>query len=58
MRDISQTVWDRAYLSTEHHYKVVYELSKKEKYLTFGDPERPRSLNDILDAEYLENGMR
>ena len=24
--------------------------------LTFGDPERSRSLNEILDAEYLANG--
>ena len=33
-------------------------FQKYKKYLTFGDPERSRSLKDILDAEYLVNGMR
>ena len=156
MRNISQTVWDREFVSTEHHYEVPYELSKKveifdlwwpwkvkvtnrnlrcgisrkryeieslyqqdtiiksrmgfktkskystfgwpwkvkvtdwnlrcgisrkryeiertyqqninikssmsflkkKKYSTFGDPERSRSLTEILDAEYLANGTR
>ena len=31
---------------------------KEAKYLTFGDPERSRSLTEILDAEYLANGKR
>ena len=30
----------------------------KLKYLTFDDPERSRSLTEILDAEYLANGKR
>ena len=28
------------------------------KYLTFGDPERSRSLIEVLDAEDLANGTR
>ena len=31
---------------------------KKFKYLTFGDPERSRSLTEIFGAEYLANDMR
>ena len=30
----------------------------KLDYLTFGDPERSRSLTEILDEEYLANGKR
>ena len=33
-------------------------FSKKEKYLTFDDPERSRLQNEILDTEYLKNGTR
>ena len=33
-------------------------FQKKLKYLTFDDPEKSRSLTEILDAEYLVNGMR
>ena len=51
-------VRDREFASTEDHYKVAYGLSKKMKYLTFGDPGRSRSLNEILEAEYFANGMR
>ena len=29
-----------------------------EKYLTFGDLEKSRSLTEILDVEYFANGMR
>ena len=31
---------------------------KKVKYLTFAEPERSRSLTEILDAEYLAKGTR
>ena len=100
-------VQDSEFVSREDHYKVAYDLSKKEdifdlwwpwkvkvtnwnlgsgisrkryeiessylgntiiklpigfqirlKYLTFGDLERTRSPTEILDAEYLANGMR
>ena len=30
----------------------------KFKYLIFGDPERSRSLTEILDADYLANGLK
>ena len=58
MRNISQIVRDTEFVSTENHYKVTHELSKKLENLTFGDPERSRSLTEILDTEYLANGSR
>ena len=50
MRNISQTVRNRKLVSAEGHYKVPYRLPKKVKYLTFGDHERTRSLNKILEG--------
>ena len=38
--------------------KLHISFPKKVKYLTFDDPERSRSLMEILDAEYLANGTR
>ena len=38
--------------------KLDLVFSSNVKYLTFGDPERSRSLTEILDAEYLANGTR
>ena len=31
---------------------------KKLKYLTFSDPDKSRSLTEILEAEYVAKGMR
>ena len=58
MRNISQIVRDREFVSTEDQYKVTHELSKKLENLTFSDFERSRSLTEILDEEYLANGAR
>ena len=49
-------VRDREFESTDDNYKVAYRLSKKVKYLTFGDPGGSKSLTGSLDAEYLVNG--
>ena len=51
MRNISQTVLDGQFVSTEGQYKSYIGFPKKVKYLTFGDSERSRSLTEILDAE-------
>ena len=49
-------------LESLNQQKVIIKyhvgFPKKVKHLTFGDPERSRSLLEILDAEYLANGTR
>ena len=55
MRNISQTVRDREFVSTEGRYKVLYRLPKKGEIF---DPERSRSQTEISDGEYLANGTR
>ena len=45
--NISKMVPDSELVSTEDHYNVEHRLSKKLENLTFGDPERSRSLTEI-----------
>ena len=49
---------DREFILTEDIIKSNIDLIKKLKNLTFADPEKSRSLTEILDAEYLANSAR
>ena len=54
MRNISQTVRDREFVSTENNHKVAYRLSNKVEIFDLRSFERSRSLIEISNVSQTE----
>ena len=51
MRNVSQTVRAREFVSTENHYKVLYGLAEKVEIFDFGWPWKVKVTNRNLRCE-------